>query len=63
MTESMQAILVRAAGDAGQLYLGETPRPTPGSGELLVRVHATALNRADNIAAPFVITLITADAD
>ncbi len=45
--ESMQAILVRSPGDAGQLFIGEVPRPVPGPGELLVRVRATALNRAD----------------
>lgn len=29
------------------LYLGDAPDPVPGADELLVRVHATALNRAD----------------
>lgn len=43
----MKAILVRKPGGADQLVLGEYPTPEPGDGELLVRVRATALNRAD----------------
>jgi putative PIG3 family NAD(P)H quinone oxidoreductase len=43
----MRAILVKEPGGAEQLYLGEYPTPRPGAGELLVRVQATALNRAD----------------
>ena len=41
----MKAILFDQPGDP--LYLGDALDPTPGAGELLVRVHATALNRAD----------------
>ncbi len=44
---SMKAILVKAPGGAEQLYLGDYPTPEPGEDELLVRVAATALNRAD----------------
>lgn len=43
----MKAILLREPGDPEQLVLGEVPGPTPRPGELLVRVRATALNRAD----------------
>lgn len=43
----MQAVLVKAPGGPDQLYIGETLCPTPGAGELLVKVAATALNRAD----------------
>lgn len=43
----MKAILVKAPGGAEQLYVGEYPTPEPGEGELLIRVAATALNRAD----------------
>ncbi|PZN09740.1 MAG: NADPH:quinone oxidoreductase [Bacillota bacterium] len=43
----MRAVLVRQPGGAEQLFLGEYPTPEPGEGELLVRVRATALNRAD----------------
>ncbi len=46
-TKIMKAVLVREKGGADQLALGEAPRPEAGPGELLVRVHATALNRAD----------------
>jgi putative PIG3 family NAD(P)H quinone oxidoreductase len=41
----MKAILYHEPGDP--LYLGDAPDPQPGEGELLVRVHATAVNRAD----------------
>lgn len=43
----MRAVLIREPGDASGMYVGEFPTPTPGAGELLVRVRATALNRAD----------------
>ncbi|HEY8393937.1 MAG TPA: NAD(P)H-quinone oxidoreductase [Thermaerobacter sp.] len=43
----MRAVLVRQPGGPEQLYLGEYPTPEPHEGELLVRVRATALNRAD----------------
>ncbi|MBI1259008.1 MAG: zinc-binding dehydrogenase [Chloroflexi bacterium] len=41
----MKAILYDQPGDP--LRLGDAPDPQPGAGELLVRVHAAALNRAD----------------
>ncbi len=43
----MKAILIKSPGNANQLYLGEyeTPKPTPN--EVLAKVRATALNRAD----------------
>jgi tumor protein p53-inducible protein 3 len=43
----MKAVLFDAPGDAGALYLGEAPMPVVEDGEILVRVRATALNRAD----------------
>ncbi len=43
----MRAILFDQPGEADVLYLGEAPDPVPADDELLVRVHATALNRAD----------------
>lgn len=43
----MKAILVKQPGGAEQLELGEYPLPQYHSDELLVRVKATALNRAD----------------
>lgn len=44
---TMRAVLVDRPGGPDHLRLGEAPRPVPGPEELLVRVHATALNRAD----------------
>ena len=43
----MKAILQNKYGGVEELYLGETPPPTIGSNEVLVKTHATALNRAD----------------
>lgn len=43
----MQAIRVKAPGGADQLELSTFPTPEPAAGELLVKVAATALNRAD----------------
>lgn len=43
----MKAVLIKEFGGPEQLYLGEVETPKPGKGELLVKVHATALNRAD----------------
>lgn len=43
----MKAILVPKAGGPEALVFGEAPDPVPGAGEVLVRVRATAVNRAD----------------
>lgn len=43
----MRAILVQEPGGPEQLVMGTTDRPICGEDELLVKVHATALNRAD----------------
>ncbi|WP_187264173.1 NAD(P)H-quinone oxidoreductase [Pontibacter beigongshangensis] len=45
----MKAILVNTPGGPEQLQLGEYPKPEPKPHELLVKVHATALNRADTL--------------
>ncbi|MHC2991690.1 NADPH:quinone oxidoreductase [Pontibacter sp. HJ8] len=45
----MKAILVKQPGGPEQLVLGEYEQPLPKPYELLVRVHATALNRADTL--------------
>lgn len=43
----MKAILVPAPGGPEALVYGDAPEPTPRDGEALVRVRATAVNRAD----------------
>ncbi|MFD1426895.1 NAD(P)H-quinone oxidoreductase [Kroppenstedtia sanguinis] len=43
----MRAVIVNQPGGPEQLELGEAPLPRPAEDELLVRVQATALNRAD----------------
>ena len=43
----MKAVQVEGKGKEARLVLGEAPEPTPGPGELRIRVHATAVNRAD----------------
>src|SRR5258706_7752 len=43
----MKAILFDQPGGPEVLHYGDAPDPRPGAGELLVRVRATAINRAD----------------
>src|SRR5207237_565756 len=45
--QSVKAILFDQPGDADVLRYDDAPDPQPGADELLVRVHATAVNRAD----------------
>lgn len=45
----MKAVLVPTEGDPEHLTIGEYPTPEPGADELLVKVHAAALNRADTL--------------
>jgi putative PIG3 family NAD(P)H quinone oxidoreductase len=47
MTRSMKAVVITRPGGPEVLEIREVERPEPGAGEALVRVHATALNRAD----------------
>lgn len=44
---TMRAAIIRTPGDPTVLEIAERPVPTPGAGEVLVRVRASALNRAD----------------
>ncbi len=43
----MKAVVLTGFGEADVLTLGEVSDPVPRTGELLVRIKATALNRAD----------------
>src|ERR1051325_2824749 len=43
----MRAIVLTALGDSDHLKLEQRPDPRPGPGEVLVRLHAAALNRRD----------------
>lgn len=43
----MKAILIHEPGPPENLFLGEWPDPNPGEREILIRIAATALNRAD----------------
>jgi NADPH2:quinone reductase len=43
----MQAILIERFGDPSELRQKEVPRPDPGEDEILVEVHAAAVNRSD----------------
>jgi NADPH:quinone reductase-like Zn-dependent oxidoreductase len=42
---SMRVVRLRAPGGPEQLAVEEAPRPCPGPGEVLVRVHAAAITR------------------
>lgn len=43
--ETMTAVRIHVAGDPAGVSLDTVPTPTPGSGEVLVRVHAAAVTR------------------
>ncbi len=43
----MRAVLTHAPGDADQLYLGEAPTPEMKPNEVLIKVVASGINRAD----------------
>ncbi|MBB4865728.1 NADPH2:quinone reductase [Pseudomonas nitritireducens] len=43
----MQAMLLKSFGAADSFELCEVPRPVPGAGQVLVRVHATSINPLD----------------
>lgn len=45
----MKAVLLKAFGPPENLYIGEMETPVPKSTEVLVKVKATALNRADTL--------------
>lgn len=45
--ETMKAVLLKGFGGPEVLAVGEAPRPSPGRGQVVVRVAATSVNRAD----------------
>jgi D-arabinose 1-dehydrogenase-like Zn-dependent alcohol dehydrogenase len=45
--ENMKAVRIYNYGGPEVLRFEDAPRPTPGSGELLIRVHAAAVNPVD----------------
>jgi NADPH:quinone reductase-like Zn-dependent oxidoreductase len=45
--KTMKAVSYHRYGGPEQLTIGELPVPTPGPGELLIRVHASTVNRTD----------------
>src|SRR5882762_749563 len=45
--ENMKAVRVHNYGGPEVLQFEDSPRPTPGSGELLIRVHAASVNPMD----------------
>eukprot|EP00736_Rhodelphis_marinus_P005717 Rmarinus@m.4570 len=47
MTVSMKAVLVQGAGGPEGIYIGDRPRPEATGRQVLIKVHASALNRLD----------------
>ena len=46
---TMKAVKFDEYGGPEKLYIGEVEQPEPGEGEVLVKVFATAINRADTL--------------
>lgn len=47
MAETMKAIRIENPGQSYRLVMGACPKPRPGSGEVLIKVAAAGINRAD----------------
>ena len=43
----MRAVQLHNFGGIEELFIGDVPKPARKKGEVLVKVHASALNRAD----------------
>ena len=43
----MRCVKIDRYGKAEELYLGDSVRPVPGPGEVLIKVHASGINRPD----------------
>jgi NADPH:quinone reductase len=56
----MQAILIERFGDPSELRPTQVPKPDPAEGEVLVEVHAAAVNRSDvlNVRGSFALTTL-----
>ena len=51
MNSTMKSYSIRVEGGRTVLDSGEAAMPSPGAGQVLVRVHAAGLNRGEFIAA------------
>ena len=47
MNRNMRVVEISSFGGPEVLRLGERPVPQPGVGEVLIRVHASGINRPD----------------
>ncbi|MEM7023913.1 MAG: NAD(P)H-quinone oxidoreductase [Pseudomonadota bacterium] len=47
MNQTMQAVVLEGFGGPEMMHLGEVPRPEVSPGQVLIRVAATSVNRAD----------------
>jgi putative PIG3 family NAD(P)H quinone oxidoreductase len=45
----MQAVLMHGFGGPEVLHIGEAPAPEPGDGQVVIKVEATSVNRADTV--------------
>jgi putative PIG3 family NAD(P)H quinone oxidoreductase len=45
----MQAMLMHGFGGPEVLHIGEAPTPKPGEGQVVIKVEATSVNRADTV--------------
>ena len=43
----MKAVYIQQQGAVEELVMGELPEPEVGEGEVIVRIHAAALNHLD----------------
>lgn len=45
----MQALVLNEFGEPEKMHLGEAPEAAPGEGQVLVKVRAAGVNRADTL--------------